>query len=101
LQFKLDFVTRKARRALQLIRKFTLNIAYWQEKPSVFPLQKTETFIRRNAVYPGKQLGIFPKSIDMAVDFDENFLGQVVSVIMVDYHFPGMPINALLIFANE
>jgi hypothetical protein len=32
---------------------------------------------------------------------DENFLTQVVCIIMVDYHFPNQPVDTLLIFSHQ
>jgi hypothetical protein len=33
--------------------------------------------------------------------FNENFLGQIICVIVIDYHFPDMPIHSLLVRANK
>jgi hypothetical protein len=35
------------------------------------------------------------------VDFNENFLRQIICIVMVDHHFPHMPVHPLLIGANE
>jgi hypothetical protein len=35
------------------------------------------------------------------MDFNKCFLSDVIGIIVVDYHFAGMPINALLILPDE
>jgi hypothetical protein len=64
-------------------------------------LKETKTFIGGNSVNPRKQAGILPEIVNVSVNFDEYFLGQVIRVIMIDDHFSHMPVYALLVLTNE
>ena len=42
-----------------------------------------------------------PERVDIFMDFDENLLRQVISIVMTDHHLPDKPIHPLLVFAHQ
>jgi hypothetical protein len=54
-----------------------------------------------NAVNPGVELRGFSEAIQIFIHLDKNLLQDIVSIFMVNYHFPDMPVHALLILLYQ
>src|SRR5690606_39387245 len=78
-----------------------LHVGYRQKEATPFALEKVKTLVRGNAINPCKQPGIFTKAVDVTMDFNKNFLRNIVGVDVVDHHYPDMPIHPLLICAYQ
>ncbi len=73
----------------------------WQKKSFLLFVEMTQAFIGCDSVDPGKKLRILTESINVLMDFDKDLLCQIISVIVVNDHFTDMPIDALLVLANQ
>src|SRR5690606_27659271 len=89
----------QARHAVQLACQFTLDIANREKKTPLLALQEIEALVGSDAIDPREEPGVFPEAVDVAVYLDKYFLGDVVGIVVVDYHFPHMPIHFLLLRA--
>lgn len=101
LQFELDFITGNMIAAVKFGGEFACNIADRKKEPSFLSLKKAQAFIRRNAVNPGIKLGVFTKTVNVFMNLNEYFLGQVIGIVMVYYHLANMRIHSLLIRAYQ
>lgn len=86
---------------VNLLGQFSGDVVNRQEKPPFFSLQKIQALVRGNAVNPGKELCVFAEAVDVAIDFDEHFLGEVVCIIMVNYHFPDVVVHPFLVGTHQ
>lgn len=71
------------------------------KKTFSFFIQKRNALVRGYSIDPGEQLAVFPKGIYTLVDFDKNFLGNVMRIIMVDDHLSCQAVNTLLVRPNQ
>src|SRR5690606_24581221 len=93
LKLELNFVAIQARHRVQLSGQLTLNIANRKEEASFLALEEIEALVGGNPVDPREKSGIMPKAVDIAAHLNEHLLRDIVSVVMVDYALPDMPIH--------
>lgn len=101
LEFALYFIAGYVWRGVDLLRELAFDVYDGQEEPTLFALQKGEAFVSGNAIDPREQLGVFAKVLDVAVDFDKDFLGKVVCIVVIDYHFTNVAVDALLVLSDQ
>lgn len=89
------------RSVVQFSGQFGRHIANGQKEALFLFVKEAETFVGGYPVYPGEQLRIFAEVANVAVYFNEYFLGKIICVIVVNYHFTHMPIHPLLVGSHE
>lgn len=101
LQLQLNRVARDGGVGFELGRQLGPHVVDWQKKPAPLALQKAQTLVGRDAVNPGKELGILPEVFQVLPHFHEHILRQVVGIVVVDYHLAHVPVHLLLVLAHE
>lgn len=101
LKLELDLITRDMRGAIEPGGELVGYITDGQKETPLLSLQKAQAFVRRDTVDPCVQLGIFAEAGDVLMDLDEDFLRDVIGIVVVDDHLADMPVNTLLIRAHE
>lgn len=72
------------------------------EKASSFPgIDKIYREVDANSIQPGKESGIFFKTFEGFVSFEEGILGEIVGILMVANHLEDCGINTRLVCSDE
>lgn len=101
LELSLNFIACHMRRRVEFRIQFAFHVTNRQKEPPFLLVEEGKALVGGDPVDPREKLGVFPEGVDVPVDLDEYFLGEVIRIVMVDYHFTDVPINPLLIRTHE
>ena len=101
LQFQLNVVAGYLLSAGKFLHELMLKVTEPEKIASFLALQEVQALVRGDAIDPGVELRVVSESMNILMDFDKNLLGQVVSVVVTDYHFADQPIHPLLVLSHQ